>query len=133
VPSRHCAVAFALLRAWRQAPGWMSRRWSSARLRSSFVTSLDQARTAARRRSEVHGDGAGANAAFRPAEPRTTLNHPQGKGREKDVAHKSARSAPPPTASLTSPKPADVQASLEMARPGIEPGTPRFSDGPENP
>src|SRR5437588_2476351 len=41
--------------------------------------------------------------------------------------------APARTASPTSPKPAHVQASLEMARPRIEPGTPRFSEGPENP
>ena len=64
----------------------------------------------------------------RPAAPQT-LNHPQGEGREKDVARKTPLSAPPPKASPTSTKPSDVHASLEMARPGIEPGTPRFSEG----
>lgn len=59
--------------------------------------------------------------------PVKTLNHPQGKGREKDVARKTALPAPLQTASPHAPKPAHVQASLEMARPGLEPGTPRFS------
>jgi hypothetical protein len=43
------------------------------------------------------------------------------------VARKTALSAPLQTASPNAPKPAHVQASLEMARPGLEPGTPRFS------
>src|ERR1017187_10133539 len=49
------------------------------------------------------------------------------KGREKDVARKTAIPAPSQIASQTSLKTAHVQAPLEMARLGIEPRTPRFS------
>jgi hypothetical protein len=79
VPSRHCAIAFALLRAWRQAPGWMSRRRSpgSVRVLRPPSTKLGLRLTGA---SEAHGDGAGANATFRPAEPRTNPQLPSRKG-----------------------------------------------------
>src|SRR5438552_18406929 len=77
--------------------------------------------------SDAHRGRADPQAASRPAERRRKPSTTLGKGREKDVARKTALSAPHPTASSTPPKPADVQASLEMARPGIEPGTPRFS------
>ena len=56
-----------------------------------------------------------------------TLNHPQGKGCEEDVGAKRHLQRPTQTALLTSRQPAYVQASLEMARLGIEPRTPRFS------
>jgi hypothetical protein len=36
---------------------------------------------------------------------------------------------PRPSSTETAPE----QARNEMARPGIEPGTPRFSEGPKNP
>jgi hypothetical protein len=65
--------------------------------------------------------------------PPQTLNHPQGLGRDKDVAREAALPRRPQAAASTSSKPAHVQVSLEMARPGIEPGTPRFSEGGENP
>src|ERR1039458_5729302 len=51
----------------------------------------------------------------------------RGKGREKDVARKTAVAASPQTASSALSKPVHVQASLEMARPRLELGTPRFS------
>jgi hypothetical protein len=43
------------------------------------------------------------------------------------VGRKTALPAHPRTASPTASKPAHVQASLEMARPRLELGTPRFS------
>jgi hypothetical protein len=61
-----------------------------------------------------------------------TLNRPQ----VKDVKGRGAQNGPfsaPQTALLSLPKPTHVQASLAMARPGIEAGTPRFSEGLENP
>lgn len=52
---------------------------------------------------------------------------PSGLGPEKDLTRKTALRAPPQTTSPFASKPARVQASLEMARLGIEPRTPRFS------
>jgi len=50
-----------------------------------------------------------------------------GLGPEKDLARKTALSAPLFSASPASSKPAHTQGSLEMARPRLELGTPRFS------
>jgi hypothetical protein len=52
---------------------------------------------------------------------------------DKDMERETALPAPLKAAPLSDPKPADQQASSEMARPRLELGTPRFSEGPNNP
>jgi hypothetical protein len=56
-----------------------------------------------------------------------TLNHPQAKGREKDVAPKTPAPKTCPKTKQAAPKGAALQDIHKMARPGLEPGTPRFS------
>jgi hypothetical protein len=56
-----------------------------------------------------------------------TLNHPQATGREKDVAPKTPAPKTCPKTKQAAPKGAALQDIHKMARPGLEPGTPRFS------
>src|SRR5438552_17101021 len=65
--------------------------------------------------SYAHRGRADPHAAFGPAERRRkpqTLNHPQGKGREKDVARKMTLLSIPQTASPSSPKPDPMHESF---------------------
>ena len=56
---------------------------------------------------------------------------PSGLGPEKDLARKTAPHEPARAAPTASSRPAHTQASLELARPRLELGTPRFSGTPE--
>ena len=78
------------------------------------------------RRDPVASTGFHANG-LTSVERRPTLNQRSGLGREKDVAPKPTRPKSCPTITKAASEAAALQDIHEMARPGLEPGTPRFS------
>jgi hypothetical protein len=107
-PSQRCRAAYVL-----------GRRQRLARTATAFKSGSTAAAYALA--------GAERRAWDRPVRQRSREQLCVRRGREKDVARRTAVPASSQTASSALSKPVHGQASLEMARPGLEPGTPRSS------